>query len=91
MFGFFGFILIIFIVIIFIGLSIVGNIIRLFFKVTRGKSSKEKKQTYTKSEDYESYQDSNQSHKSHNKSAPGHKRKIFGDDEGEYVDFTEVK
>lgn len=98
MFGFLGFLLILFLLIVFIGFSILGNILRVLFGF--GKRNTNRTFTYTNqktdhtsdnlsNDDTESYSESSSSQKHHQSS--GKKKKIFDDDEGEYVDYEEVK
>ena len=95
MFGFLSFLLILFLLIIFIGFSILGNIMRVLFG---GGSERGNYQshTYTNHESFnrqrqdnnDSYTETDPASDTHRKSK-GNKKKIFGDDEGEYVDFEE--
>lgn len=94
MFGFLGFLLIIFLLIVFIGFTILGNILRVLFGIGN-KRSNYQSHTYTNHENFNRQQDANDSYaetdsasNTHHKSK-GNKKKIFGDDEGEYVDFEE--
>lgn len=86
MFGFLGFLLILFLLIIFIGFSILGSILRMLFGFGR-RNSPYKQQTQTdETREYTETYSSSQSRPS----SPKNKKKIFGDDEGEYVDYEEV-
>ncbi|MDO4179977.1 MAG: DUF4834 family protein [Bacteroidales bacterium] len=86
MFGFLGFLLILFLLIVFIGLSIVGSILRMLFGFGK-RNSPYKQQTQTnETRDYTETYSSSQTRTS----SPKNRRKIFGDDEGEYVDFEEI-
>jgi len=94
MFGFLSFLLILFLLIIFIGFSILGNIMRVLFG-GGSKRSNYQSHTYTNHENFNRQQDANDIYaetdsasNTHHKSK-GNKKKIFGDDEGEYVDFEE--
>lgn len=101
MFGFLGFLLILFLLIVFIGFSILGNILRVLFGFgKRNTNNQNRTFTYTNqktdhtsdnqsNDDTESYSESSSSQKHHQSS--GKKKKIFDDDEGEYVDYEEVK
>lgn len=101
MFGFLGFLLILFLLIIFIGFSILGNILRMLFGLGKRTPHYQSRtytnpgqDTYTRHETDDEERDfaetsSSSSHK-HTHSSGGRK-KIFADDEGEYVDFEEVK
>lgn len=71
-----GFLFIIVIFIVVLGLSIVGSILRVLFGF--GKRSSSTQQT-TNREETEEQQKEQSKHK-----------KLFGEDEGEYVDFEEV-
>ncbi|MBP1614782.1 MAG: hypothetical protein H6Q13_2230 [Bacteroidetes bacterium] len=71
-----GFLFIIVIFIFVLGLSIVGSILRVLFGF--GKRSSSTRQT-TNREETEEQQKEQSKHK-----------KLFGEDEGEYVDFEEV-
>lgn len=73
-----GFLFIIVIFIFVLGLSIVGSILRVLFGF--GKRSSSARQT-TNREEEEKQKEQNEQ--------PKHK-KLFGEDEGEYVDFEEV-
>lgn len=86
MFGFLGFLLILFLLIIFIGFSILGSILRTLF----GLGKRNPTRTYT---DYGQRQEESttSSQKTSRVSSSEHKKKIFDDDEGEYVDYEEVK
>lgn len=99
MFGFLGFLLILFLLIIIIGFSIVGNILRLIFGFGR-RSGTTQNRTYTnqRQQTYNETNDnaSSESHRSSSSSqtqstVSGNKKKIFDEDEGEYVDYEEVK
>ena len=81
MLGFFGFIFIFILLIIIMGVSILNRIIRFVFGF--GKKSTTKQQTYN----------SSQGEQQERKRTPNRtdKRKIFSKDEGEYVDFEEIK
>lgn len=101
MFGFLGFLLILFLLIVFIGFSILGNILRILFGFGK-RNTHYQDRTYTDSrqntyrqhqsdEEEESYTETSSS-SSHRRSHPsGNRKKIFDDDEGEYVDYEEVK
>ena len=85
MFGFLGFILLFVLFIIIIVLSLLGNIVRMIFgfgKRTPKQFNNQKKET----DDYNTNQQTNDP----NNSSTG-KKKIFGEDEGEYVEFEEIK
>lgn len=100
MFGFLGFLLFIFVLIVLIGFTILGNILRVLFGFGRRGTNyqdrtytDQKQTTYSQTktpEEEESYTKTSSS--SQKRSRPsGLKKKIFDDDEGEYVDYEEVK
>lgn len=74
----FGFLFIIIIIVLVIGLSIVGGVLRFIFgigrKVKRGNNERPERESF-------SQEDENQPVK----------KKIFDKDDGEYVDFEEIK
>lgn len=99
MFGFLGFLLILFLLIIIIGFTIVGNVLRLIFGFGR-RSGTAQNRTYTnqRQKTYNASDDTTSSESHHSSSssqthsnASGNKKKIFDEDEGEYVDYEEVK
>ena len=75
----FLFILVVFILVL--GLSIVGSIVRAIFGFGR-RSSSRMNQSYERQ--------SNQAQEE-NATANGNRKKLFTEDEGEYVDYEEVK
>ena len=85
MFGFLGFILLFVLFIIIIVLSLLGNIVRMIFGFGK-RTPKQFNSQKDKTDDYNTNQQTNDS----NNSATG-KKKIFGEDEGEYVEFEEIK
>lgn len=100
MFGFLGFLLILFLLILFIGFSILGNILRVLFGF--GKRNTYQNRTYTRQGEntYNQNQTNDENENfAENSSSSSHKhshssrdrKKIFDDDEGEYVDYEEVK
>lgn len=85
-FGFLGFVLILIILIVLIVLSFLGNVIRSIF----GWGKHTPKHFYSK-ESTNAHTESNRSYTQDSKTAtPKGKKKIFDDDEGEYVEFEEV-
>ena len=84
MFGFLGFILLFIFLIIIIVLTLLGNIVRMIF----GFGKRTPKQFNGQKNDTNDY--TNQETNDSNNSTTG-KKKIFGDDEGEYVEFEEIK
>ena len=91
--------LLVFIVIIFVlGLSIVGAILRAVFGIGRRSSSRPKQTRYDNSsqKQYQQQQNfhstSDYEEDNYSEASSGNKRKkIFTKDEGEYVDFEEIK
>ncbi len=89
MFHILGFLFIFVIAILLIGLSIVGSVVRTIFglgrRSTSSRPSGNTRQTYysTNEKREESSAQSSSSNASH--------KKIFNKDEGEYVDFEEIK
>lgn len=94
MFHLLGFLFIIFLVVLVIGLSIVGSILRAVFGFGRRRSTpKGTHRTYRNVNPTEgdSIYKNNESEEVINEpSGPKHK-KIFTKEEGEYVDFEEIK
>ena len=84
MFGLLGFILLFIFLIIIIVLSLLGNIVRMIF----GFGKRTPKQFNRKNNDANNYNTDQQTKDS---SSSTGKKKIFGDDEGEYVEFEEIK
>ena len=84
-FGFLGFILILIIFIVLIVIAFLGNIVRSIFGWGR-RAPKHYYGEKTSTSETESTHTSTQSTSSSNG-----KKKIFSDDEGEYVEFEEVK
>lgn len=74
----FGFLFIILLIIFIFGISIISGILRLFFGLGR-------KATRNPGEQHSEHRKSSQS-----TSRPKKQKKIFDDDEGEYVDFEEI-
>ncbi len=85
MFGFLGFILLFIFIIIIVALALVGNIVRFIFGLGR-RTPKQYNHRQTSTNDYTSQQQTTDT----GSSTTG-KKKIFGEDEGEYVEFEEVK
>ena len=79
MFHFLGFLFIILIAILFIGLSIIGTVIRSVFGLGGRRSSNT----------YRNENGNYQSGKTSPHSNP--RKKLFSQDEGEYVEFEEIK
>lgn len=85
MFGLLGFILLFVLFIIVIVLSLLGNIVRMIFGLGK-RTPKEFNGHKNNNNDYRTDEQTNDS----SNSTTG-KKKIFGDDEGEYVEFEEIK
>lgn len=83
MFSFLGFILIFVLIIIFFGLSIIGSVLRTLFGFGRRSSS-------TNNGSAENRSNQSQRNKRAD-NASSKRKKIFEEDEGEYVEFEEVK
>lgn len=83
-----GFFLIVIVIVFVIGFSLISGILRLLFGFGR-------KQHYYSGRKNGSPRDDSQNNNTHQSSSgyndPTSRKKIFGDDEGEYVDFEEVK
>lgn len=87
MFGFLGFILIFILFIVLFVVALLGNFVRAIFGLGR-RAPKHFNGESTASSDTTSNYTSGQSTTS---SASSGKKKIFSEDEGEYVEFEEVK
>ena len=83
MFGFLGFIFIILLVIILFAFAILGNLVRFIFGLGKSTPKRSNNQTsaggYTQTSTQDTYTEHGNT-----------KKKIFGKDEGEYVEFEEV-
>ena len=86
MFHILGFIFLIILVILIIGLSIIAAVVRKLFNMGSRTAPNQKQNTWQTTQD--SYADESEEKKSHPHSR---RKKIFDDDEGEYVDFEEIK
>jgi hypothetical protein len=95
MFGFLGFLLI-----IFLGFTILGNILRVLFGIGKHPpyqnrtSTHQKQNTYTQTQtndENENFAEFSSSSSNRHSHSSGNRKKIFDDDEGEYVDYEEVK
>lgn len=84
MFGFLGFILLFIFLIIIIALTLLGNILRMIFGFGK-RAPQHSKGQKSETNDYNTKQQTTNS----NNSSAG-KKKIFGKDEGEYVEFEEI-
>lgn len=85
-------------VIVLFGLSIIGTILRAIFGLGRGPSSRPRQAGYGNSSQQRSSYNSATNHSSGNaegaaadNNKPHRHKKIFSEDEGEYVDFEEIK
>lgn len=99
MFHFLGFLFIILIAILFIGLSIIGTVIRGVFGLGRRRSSNTYQNgngNYQSGREYSSNERQQSGHTSHEaprasrETAHAKHKKLFSKDEGEYVDFEEI-
>lgn len=86
MFHILGFLFLIGIVILVLGLSLVGNIVRILFGGRHKRQRVEDINRHYTSSNYE-----NDDTRASREQPPTTRKKIFDDDEGEYVDFEEVK
>ena len=99
MFGFLGFLLIIFLLIVFIGFTILGNILRVLFRIANvpyqnRTSTHQKQNTYAQTQtndENENFAEFSSSSSNRHSHSSGNRKKIFDDDDGEYVDYEEVK
>lgn len=100
MFHFLGFLFIILIAILFIGLGIIGTVIRGIFGLGRRRSSntyRNGNENYQSEREYSSNERQQSCHASHKTSRASQEtayikhKKLFSKDEGEYVDFEEIK
>lgn len=86
MYSFLGFIFIFILVIILFGVSIISSILRALFGLGRRSSSR------SNSSNTQQQADADYNSKNKNRKNSSTKRKkIFDDDEGEYVEFEEIK
>lgn len=86
-FGFLGFILILALFIILIVIAFLGNIVRSIFGLGRRAPKQYYGEKNTSSQSTSNYTSSQETRTP----ASNGKKKIFSDDEGEYVEFEEVK
>ena len=87
MFGFLGFILIFILFIVLLVFALLGNLVRTIFGLGRRAPKHYYDETNTSSQTGQSYS----STQSNQTSSTNGKKKIFTEDEGEYVEFEEVK
>lgn len=96
MFHFLGFLFIIIIAVLLIGLSIIGSVIQSIFKLGRPRANSGTHQ-YTGGYSYNNQQQSRTSSQEEEITNPEEgeirpkRKKLFSKDEGEYVDFEEIK
>ena len=93
MFHFLGFLFIIIIAVLLIGLSIIGSVVQSIFKLGRprsgtrqyagGYSYNNQQQSHTASQEGAIHPEEGELHPK--------RKKLFAEDEGEYVEFEEVK
>ncbi|MGL4519750.1 MAG: DUF4834 family protein [Phocaeicola sp.] len=81
MLGFLGFIVVFFLLILIMGITILSRVVKALFGF--GRKSSEQQQSYNSTKQEE--------RSSETSSKDGNKKKIFTQEEGEYVDFEEVK
>ncbi|MEG1563462.1 MAG: DUF4834 family protein [Bacteroides sp.] len=93
MFHLLGFIFIIFIVILVVGLSIVGSVLRALFGFGRRRPapSDNAHRSYRSVNPEDNGGDTKENEKVINDPSASKHKKIFAKDDGEYVDFEEVK
>ena len=87
MFGFLGFILIFILFIVLLVFALLGNLVRTIFGLGRRAPKHYYGETNTSSQTGQSYSSTQSNHTS----STNGKKKIFTEDEGEYVEFEEVK
>ena len=87
-----------FLLIVFIGFTILGNILRVLFGIGKRPpyqnrtSTHQKQNTYTQNQANDENENFAESSSSNRRShSSGNRKKIFDEDEGEYVDYEEVK
>ena len=80
-----GFFLIILVIVFVIGFSIISGVLRLLFGIGKKQSYYSGKSSENSSQNKHGYQRSSENEDQNIR------KKIFGDDEGEYVDFEEIK
>lgn len=85
MFGFLGFIFIIFLVIILFAIALLGNLLRFIFGFGRSTPKPYSNQDFTPAEEPQAFAKRPSTQKENSK------KKIFNEEDGEYVEFEEVK
>lgn len=89
MFHIFGILLIIILVILVIGLSIIGTVLRKIFGLGKRRTTSS---PYQNGDGYQQTDSSQQeTTESSHEEARSKRKKLFSKDDGEYVDFEEVK
>lgn len=91
MFHLLGFLFIIFIVILVVGLTIVGSVLRAIFGFGRRRPASSKDTTYRTNQAGNRQTRESSSEETIKEQTDAKHKKIFTKDEGEYVDFEEVK
>lgn len=95
MFGFLSFILFFVFIILIIGLSLLAKIIGTVIKAGKRMTGTDRTSAYEKPQDYTDsdtgYTETTSSENYRRKSSKGPRKKIFDDDEGEYIEFEEIK
>lgn len=96
MFGIIGFFFLIILIVLIFALVIVSNILSGVLRIFGiGKRRSRKKETYTKNENSQYNSTSSDYNRDYNRddnsTTHEHKGKIIGKDEGEYIDFEEIK
>lgn len=95
MFGFLSFILFFVFIILIIGLSLLAKIIGTVIKAGKRMTGTDRTSAYEKPQDYTDsdtgYTETTSSGNYRWKSSKGPRKKIFDDDEGEYIEFEEIK
>lgn len=92
MFGFLGFIFIIIIFVVIIGLVFVSTILSSILRIFGiGKKRTSRRKTYTRSDNNEYGNSSTKEDSRANGNSQDQKSKIISEDEGEYVDYQDIK
>lgn len=89
MLHFFGFLILIVIAVIIIGLTLVGSVLRALFGF--GKRSTPNAQSSSNGRKYYRASETNKEEEMSTESDSAKHKKLFTDEEGEYVDFEEIK
>ena len=96
MFHFIGFILLILLIVLTIGFVILWRIVHTFMGIGRrmtgnGSSSSQNQQRTTYQNTQNKTEWNEQANQGESSYQPSDKKKIFGNDEGEYIEFEEIK